>query len=51
MRFYYPDGYIIEVGEPLKFVMRRFTAKGLSTEEISGKPSMPGEFVEMVLEI
>jgi len=50
MRFYDPDGYIIEVGEPLDFVIRRFAAQGLSTEEISKKSSMPVEFVEMVLE-
>lgn len=50
MRFFDPDGYIIEVGEPLEFVVRRFAAEGFSTEEISEKSSMPVEFVEMVLE-
>lgn len=50
MRFYDPDGYIIEVGEPLEFVVRRFAEQGLSVEEISEKSSMPVEFVRMVLE-
>ena len=51
MRFYDPDGYIIEVGEPLEFVVKRFAAQGFSTEEISERSSMPVEFVEMVLEV
>lgn len=50
MRFYDPDNYIIEVGEPLEFVIKRFAAQGLSFEEISEKSSMPIEFVKMVLE-
>nr|WP_319374569.1 VOC family protein [uncultured Methanobacterium sp.] len=50
MRFYDPDGYIIEVGEPLEFVVRRFAAQGLSIREISEKSSTPVEFVKMVLE-
>lgn len=49
MRFYDPDVYIIEVGEPLELVVRRFAAQGFSTEEISEKSSMPVEFVEMIL--
>lgn len=50
MRFYDPDKYIIEVGEPLEFVIKRFAAQGLSFEEISEKSSMPIEFVKMMLE-
>ncbi len=50
MRFYDPDGYIIEVGEPLEFVVRRFAAQGFSVREISEKSSVPVEFVERVLE-
>ncbi len=49
MRFYDPDAYIIEVGEPLDFVVRRFADKGLNIEEISERTSMPVEFVKMVL--
>lgn len=50
IRFYDPDNYIIEVGEPLEFVIKRFAAQGLSLEKISEKSSMPVEFVQMVLE-
>lgn len=50
LRFYDLDKYIIEVGEPLEFVIKRFAAQGLSLEEISEKSSMPVEFVQMVLE-
>jgi catechol 2,3-dioxygenase-like lactoylglutathione lyase family enzyme len=50
LRFYDPDGYIIEVGEPLEFVVRRFAAQGLSIGEISEKSSTAVEFVKMVLE-
>ena len=50
MRFYDPDKYIIEVGEPLEFVVKRFAVQGFSLEEISEKSSMPVEFVKMVLD-
>lgn len=50
IRFFDPDGYIIEVGEPLEFVVMRFAAQGFSIEEISKMSSTPIEFVEMVLE-
>jgi hypothetical protein len=49
MRFYDPDGYIIEVGEPLELVVRRFAAEGFSTEEISERCSVPEEFVKRTL--
>jgi len=50
MRFYDRDGYIIEVGEPLELVVRRFAQQGFSREEVSLKSSMPLEFVDMVLD-
>jgi catechol 2,3-dioxygenase-like lactoylglutathione lyase family enzyme len=50
LRFYDPDGYIIEVGEPMDSVIRRFAVQGLSREEISQRSSMPLEFVDMVLD-
>lgn len=49
MRFYDPDNYIIEIGEPLELVIKRFRDMGLSFEEISTKSSMPIEFVKMIL--
>lgn len=35
VRFYDPDGHIIEVGESMKRVIQRFQAAGMSMEEIS----------------
>lgn len=48
MRVYDPDGHIVELGEPMFVVIRRFQAQGLSTKEISQKTSMPEEIVEQI---
>ena len=45
MRFFDPDGHIIEIGEQLEAVIRRFHEQGLSIQEISKRSSMPEEFV------
>lgn len=37
VRFYDPDGHIIEVGESMKMVVGRFIAAGLTMDEISEK--------------
>jgi predicted enzyme related to lactoylglutathione lyase len=49
MRFYDPDNYIIEVGEPIDTVIIRYFEKGMNSEEISERTSMPQEIVEMIL--
>lgn len=49
VRFYDPDGHIIEVGETLRNVCKRFLAQGLSIEETSKKSMMPMEFVKSCL--
>jgi len=49
MRFYDLDNYIVEIGEPMDFVIRRFASQGLSPKEISEKSSMPLEVVKIVL--
>lgn len=49
MRFYDPDNYIIEVGEPLDAVVKRMVQEGLTEEEIAEKSSIPLEFVQMML--
>ncbi|MDO8870023.1 MAG: VOC family protein [Methanobacteriaceae archaeon] len=49
MRFYDPDDYIIEVGEPMDVVIIRYFKKGMNSEEISKRTSMPQEIVEIVL--
>jgi len=49
MRIYDPDGHIVEIGETLEAVVRRFSGQGLSIEQIREKSSMPLEFIEHVL--
>ena len=49
MRFYDPDMHIIEVGESMESVARRFLRKGLSVEETAKRILMPEEFVKMLV--
>ncbi len=37
IRFYDPDGHLIEVGEDMKMVINRFLASGMTIEEVSVK--------------
>lgn len=46
IRFYDPDHHIIEVGESLELVCRRFLEQGLSIEETAEKSLMPIEFIK-----
>ena len=47
IRFYDPDGHIIEVGESMKVVVKRFLRSGMTIEEAIEKSMFPREFVEM----
>ena len=47
IRFYDPDRHIIEVGESMTVVVKRFLHSGLSIEEAMQKSMFPREFVEM----
>ena len=47
IRFYDPDGHIIEVGESMKVVVKRFLRSGMTVEETMQKSMYPREFVEM----
>jgi catechol 2,3-dioxygenase-like lactoylglutathione lyase family enzyme len=49
MRFYDPDNYVIEVGEPLDAVVKRMAHEGLNEKEIAERSSIPLEFVQMML--
>lgn len=49
IRFYDPDMHIIEVGESMVSVVRRFSDQGLSVEEIAEKTQHPLEFVRDAL--
>ena len=37
VRFYDPDGHLIEVGEKMKMVVNRFLATGMTMEEVSAR--------------
>lgn len=49
VRFYDPDGHIIEVGESLADVCRRFLAQGLTGEEIAVRMDIPLSYVSDLL--
>lgn len=45
VRFYDPDNHIIEVGENIKTVCRRFLESGLTAEETAKRMDVPIKFV------
>jgi hypothetical protein len=49
IRFYDPDMHVIEVGESMVSVVRRFHDQGLSVEEIAERTQHPLEFVRDAL--
>ncbi|HBV98202.1 MAG: glyoxalase [Peptococcaceae bacterium BICA1-7] len=49
IRFYDPDMHIVEVGESMESVARRFLSKGFSIEETAKRISMPEKFVKQCL--
>lgn len=50
VRFYDPDGNLVEVGEAMEAVVRRLAAGGLSPEEVAARTLMPPAFVRAALE-
>jgi hypothetical protein len=50
VRLYDPDGHIVEVGETMEAVAKRFLGKGLSAEETAGRTSIPVEFVRACMD-
>lgn len=46
IRFYDPDGHIIEVGEAMKVVTKRFLATGMSLEEVAKRMDVPLGYVK-----
>ena len=48
VRLYDPDGHMIEVGESMDYVVRRFLASGMSVEEAAAKTQMAALDVEMI---
>jgi len=50
VRFYDPDGHIVEVGETMSRVVLRFVQSGLSPEETAERMDVPLDFVHACLE-
>jgi catechol 2,3-dioxygenase-like lactoylglutathione lyase family enzyme len=48
IRLYDPDGHILEIGELMETVIRRFYQQGWSIDRIREKSGMPREFIESV---
>ncbi len=48
MRFYDPEGNIVEVGEPMDAAVLRLLAEGLTPEEVARRTSMPLEFIQHI---
>lgn len=46
VRFYDPDGHIIEVGENIKSVCKRFLDSGMSIEQVAVRMDVPVKFVK-----
>lgn len=46
VRFYDPDGHVVEVGESMKLVVKRFLRAGLSVVEAARRSMFPVPFVE-----
>ena len=46
IRFYDPEGNLVEIGETLAAASRRMLDEGLSTSEVSQKMGLPQEMVE-----
>ncbi len=49
VRFYDPDHHIIEVGEAIETVMRRFADKGMNAEQIAKRMKLNVDFVKKCL--
>jgi len=50
IRFYDPDGHIIELGEDLEVVPKRFLAQGLTAQEVSDRFGYPLEYVQQLVD-
>ena len=49
VRFYDPDGHMIEVGDTLRKVIKRFLNQGLTHEEIAKRMNLPLDAIMKVL--
>jgi catechol 2,3-dioxygenase-like lactoylglutathione lyase family enzyme len=49
IRFYDPDGHIIEVGESMESIFKRYLSQGMSAEEVAERTMHPVEFVKLYI--
>lgn len=49
VRFYDPDKHIIEIGENMKIVCKRFADRGMTAEEIAKRMDVPVKMVNVYL--
>ena len=49
VRFYDPDGHIVEIGEPLSALVKRLKASGMNDQQISDKTGLSGKEVQYFL--
>lgn len=49
VRFYDPDFHVIEVGETMESVFKRFHGQGMSIEEVAERTGHPVEYVKQYL--
>jgi predicted enzyme related to lactoylglutathione lyase len=49
-RVYDPDHHIVEFGEPMHIVVRRFHNEGMNSDDISKKTLMPLDIVKKIIE-
>lgn len=49
VRFYDPDGHLIEVGESMPLFVNRFSEQGLTVEQVAERTFMPIEMVRQIL--
>lgn len=50
VRFYDPDRHIIEIGEEISFVVKRFAKEGMNEEQIAKRMDMSIDFVRRCLD-
>ena len=49
VRFFDPDGHLVEVGEPLEVFIQNLSKQGLSQAEIESKTGVPGKNIAEIL--
>ena len=50
VRFYDPDGHIIEVGESMRKIMKRLLRQGFSYEELAHRLRVPLDYIKQITE-